>query len=109
MIDSPRRYSYGYASVRRHSKYSSSNAGSRRSSELPTISRYSYDYRDHQRGSGENRGGRCSGNDDEFIVVEQDEQLELENEFQELEFRTHPQVVPRVSFFSPFNWFGSLG
>lgn len=116
MIDSPRRYSYGfgggvsggnYGGVR--PKYSNHNISSRqtpsrRSSSstgvgVRTISRYSYDFRDQYQHQHPQR----NEGDDEFMVVEQDEQLELENEFQEIEFRSHPSVpapnvaVPRVS------------
>ena len=59
---------------------------------MQTISRHSYDYRDQYQ------------EDDEFMVVqEQDEQLELENDFHEIDFPSYqPQqppvpTVPRVS------------
>lgn len=78
---------------------SSRQTPSRRSSSstagVRTISRYSYDFRDQYLQQRNEEG-------DEFIMVEQDEQLELENEFQEIEFRSHPPaqpvvVAPRVS------------
>lgn len=95
LIESPRRYSYGGIRPTYNSNIIS-RPGSRHSGS-ERGSRHSYDYRDQYQ--------RDNLNDDEFMMLEQpaeelQQQLEQENndEFEEIEFRSYPQIQPRVRF-----------